>query len=317
MAELLLAKSDGTLLLRLDLSKRRALCIGRSPRCDVVVPTPTVSRRHALLYRHPRGWRMVDLGSRNGLHTELGDLHAVDMDEDRWVRLGAVHFWLSGTDDPMPSPPMVDAELMIWPDRVAGPLVSIIDAEDRPVQRLELSPTQEMVLIGSHPTCDVVVDDPSIGGVHVVLYREGRRWAVAAGGDAPAEPESPGADGTARTSPPPSRRPANSPSPTEDALLIDGHRTRRRRAAASMVIRLGTHRIVLAGAIRPTEDAQAPSVAAVMEQWRQTQLSGTETGGQPVDLSRRRPVGETATESPESAISAFLGESGEDDDDDR
>jgi len=336
MAELLLAKSDGTLLLRVDLSKRRALCIGRSPRCDVVVPTPTVSRRHALLYRHPHGWRLVDLGSRNGLHTEAGNLRCVDLNEDRWVRIGAVHFWLSGTDEPQPPGEPVDAELMVRPDRVEGPLVSIIDAADRPLQRLELKPSQEAVLIGSDRLCDVVVKHPSVGGVHLIVYREGRRWAIAPGGDAakdaptgsPTGTPTGDVSGNQTRSKSGRRRTASgevvdgegesSSANGDGAIIVDGHRTRRRRVAAALVARLGDYRVVFAGGIRPTEEAARTGVAEVLKQWRQAALGGTLVGADAVDAAqRRRPSADAVAESPESAISAFLGEPGADEDDER
>ena len=41
--------------------------IGRSRDCDVVVEDVNVSRRHAELHRDGTGWRVVDLGSTNGI----------------------------------------------------------------------------------------------------------------------------------------------------------------------------------------------------------------------------------------------------------
>jgi hypothetical protein len=44
----------------------RALLVGRSRACDVVLSDPTVSRRHAELRRHSTGWIVCDLCSTNG-----------------------------------------------------------------------------------------------------------------------------------------------------------------------------------------------------------------------------------------------------------
>jgi pSer/pThr/pTyr-binding forkhead associated (FHA) protein len=41
--------------------------IGRSRECDLVIQDPNVSRRHAELRRDEDGWRLVDLGSTNGV----------------------------------------------------------------------------------------------------------------------------------------------------------------------------------------------------------------------------------------------------------
>ena len=43
------------------------LVIGRSRECDIVVDDANVSRRHAELRRDAEGWRVVDLGSTNGI----------------------------------------------------------------------------------------------------------------------------------------------------------------------------------------------------------------------------------------------------------
>ena len=40
--------------------------LGRHPNCDVVLDSPAVSRRHALIVRSKKGWLLQDLGSRNG-----------------------------------------------------------------------------------------------------------------------------------------------------------------------------------------------------------------------------------------------------------
>src|SRR5262249_17525278 len=46
---------------------KNRLIVGRSPDCDVCLPPPPVSRRHALLERLPQGIRLSDLDSVNGV----------------------------------------------------------------------------------------------------------------------------------------------------------------------------------------------------------------------------------------------------------
>ena len=46
--------------------ERRALLIGRSPGCDLVLEDPTVSRHHAELIRERDRWVLRDMGSTNG-----------------------------------------------------------------------------------------------------------------------------------------------------------------------------------------------------------------------------------------------------------
>jgi len=43
------------------------MTIGRSRECDIVVDDANVSRRHAELHAQAEGWRVVDLGSTNGI----------------------------------------------------------------------------------------------------------------------------------------------------------------------------------------------------------------------------------------------------------
>ena len=49
-----------------SLTGGRSLVLGRAPWCNLVLPEPTVSRRHAELRRDGAAWTIVDLGSRNG-----------------------------------------------------------------------------------------------------------------------------------------------------------------------------------------------------------------------------------------------------------
>src|SRR5262245_20330825 len=46
---------------------KRQLLIGRAPQCDIFLPHPSVSRRHALLEKEGGGLRLRDLGSVNGV----------------------------------------------------------------------------------------------------------------------------------------------------------------------------------------------------------------------------------------------------------
>ncbi|MGC8764233.1 MAG: adenylate/guanylate cyclase domain-containing protein [Acidobacteriota bacterium] len=48
------------------LLQKERISLGRMPDCDLIVPDHTVSRRHAELLMTPEGWKIADLGSRNG-----------------------------------------------------------------------------------------------------------------------------------------------------------------------------------------------------------------------------------------------------------
>jgi hypothetical protein len=67
VGELLGASEAEPPLLALDWSGLSGeLVIGRDESCDIVLPDPTVSRRHAKLVYRSGGWVIQDLASRNG-----------------------------------------------------------------------------------------------------------------------------------------------------------------------------------------------------------------------------------------------------------
>lgn len=239
-----MAKADGTLLLKVDLSRRRVLSIGRSPRCDLTLATSTVSRRHALLFRHARGWRIVDVGSRRGLVVESGPTRTAELDENNWVRIGNVHLWLdpSGAAPSVPLLPDPDeTRLLLQPDSSEHPTLTLIDASDRPQRRIPLVDCDGL-LVGSAIDCDVVVPEFDVAPIHAVIYRERGRWFVADGGSA-----------------------------QEPTLVLDGRRTRRHHLHAGAVLRVGQHRLIVSGPLpipsdRYEEDASQASDAPDLEE---------------------------------------------------
>lgn len=238
MPALLVAKSDGTLLLRLDLGRRRVVTIGRSPRCDLTLSSGSVSRRHALLFQTPSGWRITDTGSRNGLEGPAGRVVAMDLDERCWCRVGSAHLWLdpSGQGVQVPGHASAlhlargevvgEAELFDEPDREPGPVLTLFDPRDRPLRRVGLR-EHDGLLVGSSPQCDLVVNDPRVAPFQAVFYREQTRWCVA------------DADG-------------------ERPLLLEGKRTRRQRLHGGLMLTLGGSRVVVSGPLpRPAEADEA------------------------------------------------------------
>lgn len=225
---LLVAKADGTLLLRLDLAHRRVVSIGRSPRCDLTLAAPAVSRRHALLFRHSGGWRIVETGSRNGLHGPEGRAASLDLDERTWCRIGPAHLWLDpGAEHAnhaagIPFPDPDESQLLEDPDREPGPVLSLVDGRDRPLRRVALR-EHDGLLAGSAPACDLVIADPRVAPLQAIFYREHSRWCVV------------DASGTS-------------------SLFVEGRRTRRQRLHGGMLLTLGDHRLVVSGRVgRPTE----------------------------------------------------------------
>ncbi|MEW5765229.1 MAG: adenylate/guanylate cyclase domain-containing protein [Acidobacteriota bacterium] len=73
---------------RLLLAKER-VSLGRMPDSDLVVPDHTVSRRHADLVRTAEGWKIVDLGSRNGTRVNDVAVHESPLSSGDTIHLGS------------------------------------------------------------------------------------------------------------------------------------------------------------------------------------------------------------------------------------
>ncbi|HMN97478.1 MAG TPA: FHA domain-containing protein [Phycisphaerales bacterium] len=229
MATLLLSRFDGTVIRRIDLSERRTLSIGRSPRCDLEIPAPSVSRRHAVLFRHAGGWRLTDTGSRRGIECERGALRAVDLDAESWCRIGPAFLWFDPGGAAPPAPRMPDAEEshLLWrPDDAVGPVLSVFGPTGRPIRRVAVA-QHEGLVIGSSPECDVAIRDPGLAPIHAVVVSERARWSIVAG------------DG-------------------ETALVVDGRQCRRSALHGGLLLAAGAHQVVFSGRIlRPAEVSEA------------------------------------------------------------
>lgn len=64
------------------------LRVGRDPDCDLVIDHPSVSRRHAELYRNGERWHLRDLGSKNGSFVDGIAISDHPLPEHCWLRLG-------------------------------------------------------------------------------------------------------------------------------------------------------------------------------------------------------------------------------------
>lgn len=62
-------QAEGAKIHRLTFGEE-PLLVGRSFKCEVVLPESTVSNRHAELHRQEDGWAIKDLGSHNGTYID-------------------------------------------------------------------------------------------------------------------------------------------------------------------------------------------------------------------------------------------------------
>lgn len=67
--------------------------VGREPGCEILLGSPTVSRRHALLARDGQGWLVRDLGSGNGTFLDARRVDEARLPDGVTVRFGSVPSW--------------------------------------------------------------------------------------------------------------------------------------------------------------------------------------------------------------------------------
>jgi len=85
------------------------LRIGRDPACELRIDHPSVSRQHAELIHDEEGWRLLDLGSKNGSHVDGIQVAQALLDRSEgWLRFGDVLCEFSLHDD---------AEARAWQER--------------------------------------------------------------------------------------------------------------------------------------------------------------------------------------------------------
>jgi pSer/pThr/pTyr-binding forkhead associated (FHA) protein len=87
---LLTVEEDGV---RRSIPLDGAVTVGREPGCDVLLSSPTVSRRHALVAPDGEGWIVRDLGSGNGTFLDARRVDEARLPNGVTVRFGSVPAW--------------------------------------------------------------------------------------------------------------------------------------------------------------------------------------------------------------------------------
>src|SRR5436305_2087215 len=72
--------------------------VGRSPTCGLILPDPSVSRRHAELTVVESVLTVRDLGSRNGTYVDVKRIESESVYFGQRLRFGSVSLWV-GADD--------------------------------------------------------------------------------------------------------------------------------------------------------------------------------------------------------------------------
>lgn len=69
--------------------------LGRLPECDVTLDDPSVSRRHAKIWRNGESWTIEDLGSTNGVKVNGSQVGRSDLADGDRLHLGTVQLLFS------------------------------------------------------------------------------------------------------------------------------------------------------------------------------------------------------------------------------
>jgi FHA domain/zinc-ribbon domain len=78
--------------------------IGRSPDCDIFLDDVTVSRKHAVLLRQGRAFRIEDQGSLNGTFVNRRRIDSAELADGDEVQIGKYRLtFLEGADSPAPT----------------------------------------------------------------------------------------------------------------------------------------------------------------------------------------------------------------------
>jgi ABC-type multidrug transport system ATPase subunit len=136
------------------------LRIGRDPLCRVVVDDPRVSREHVEIAWWEGGWRLRDLGTRNGTYGPAGRITALHLTGPCQLNLGAPDGpALLLRPDPAPLPETTFAPVPGGPAPTPAPAPAAT------------YPVQGRLRIGREPDNDVVLDDLQVSRRHAELHR--------------------------------------------------------------------------------------------------------------------------------------------------
>ncbi|MGH7711916.1 MAG: FHA domain-containing protein [Gemmatimonadaceae bacterium] len=165
------------------------LSIGRDAACDVVVPTNSVSRRHARIALEVRGYTITD-SSTNGVivsgervrSTRLlrrGDVIRVGPEEFRFYE-EEVAF---DPTPPAPSPPLhIATPAPLAPPMEERPkaavLATLVNASQGVERGRVFEITSLLTHIGRGAHNDIVLDDDSVSDSHAKLQRRDGRWIL-------------------------------------------------------------------------------------------------------------------------------------------
>lgn len=130
--------------------------VGREANCNVMVPHPSVSRRHALLKRKQDVFFVVDQGSANGTFVDSRRIVDAALREGSMLRFGSASFKVEIRAE-VPAESITEDELVVSATMVGAPNFATTVVEGSPVGEESAGPATTTAAI---PLVDVAPPDP-------------------------------------------------------------------------------------------------------------------------------------------------------------
>ena len=144
------------------------LHIGRDPVCQVVLPSTSVSRQHALIAPSTHGYILTDR-STNGVLANGTKIHGSrQLAQGDIIRIGEHEFRFETADSAAEMEPRE-------PSR-RNPIATLEVLSDGPLKGVRLPVERPVVHIGRSAENDLRIADDSVSGAHATLLRRGAQW---------------------------------------------------------------------------------------------------------------------------------------------
>lgn len=144
------------------------LHIGRDPVCQVVLPSTSVSRQHALIAPSTHGYILTDR-STNGVLANGTKIHGSrQLAQGDIIRIGEYEFRFETVTLPAETEPKDPSK--------RSPIATLEVLSDGPLKGVRLPVERPVVHIGRSAENDLRIADDSVSGAHATLLRRGALW---------------------------------------------------------------------------------------------------------------------------------------------
>ena len=150
--------------------RRGQLTIGRDPRCEMVLPDPQVSTRHATIQQTPQGYVLTDLGSKNGTFVNGQQVQQALLRGGERLRVGQTELVFTAAGMPVAPAPVPQ-----HPASVATVYLAVMAGE----QEFARYPVTSGTVLGRYAGCPVDLNaDALVSRQHARLDCQAGQWII-------------------------------------------------------------------------------------------------------------------------------------------